>query len=114
MSYPAERLIQKIYRNDINTVSTYLKERHQDNYWVYNLSGIPYDHAPFNGKVSIWQWEDHHSPTLRLLAEACQTIKEFLNQKEENIVVIHCNAGKGRTGTLICCYLLFSGFADTA
>lgn len=27
---------------------------------------------------------------------------------------MHCNAGKGRTGTLIACYLIFSGLANTA
>ena len=25
------------------------------------------------------------------------------------IVVVHCLAGKGRTGTAICCYLIYSG-----
>jgi phosphatidylinositol-3,4,5-trisphosphate 3-phosphatase/dual-specificity protein phosphatase PTEN len=71
MSYPAEKLLQKIYRNDITTVSNYLKEKHQDNYWVYNLSGIGYDTTPFNKKCSIHQWKDHHSPALVLLAELC-------------------------------------------
>jgi len=114
MSYPAENLFQKIYRNDIDTVSQFLKDKHNDKYWVYNLSGIGYDTTPFNRNVSIHQWKDHHSPTLVLLAELCQHMKDFLDKDEENVAVIHCNAGKGRTGTLIACYMLYCGFARTA
>jgi phosphatidylinositol-3,4,5-trisphosphate 3-phosphatase/dual-specificity protein phosphatase PTEN len=33
----------------------------------------------------------------------------YLLADPQNVAVIHCLAGKGRTGTVITCYLLFSG-----
>ena len=71
MSYPAERFVQKIYRNDINTVAQYMNEKHSTKYWIFNLSGIEYDAKPFGGRASVYQWLDHHSPTLLLLLQIC-------------------------------------------
>jgi hypothetical protein len=50
----------------------------------------------------------------RILNDLCLEIFNFLSKDSENVIAIHCNAGKGRTGTLICCYMLFCGFADNA
>jgi len=31
-----------------------------------------------------------------------------------HIVIVNCNAGKGRTGTSIACFLMYSGLAENA
>lgn len=54
-------------------------------------------------------WEDHHSPPVELLFDICWDIHEYLKANHSNVVVVHCMAGKGRTGSLVCCYLMFSG-----
>ena len=37
-----------------------------------------------------------------------------MNENNDNLVVIHCKAGKGRTGLVICCYLIYSQFSIDA
>ena len=118
MSYPASDSIQQIYRNRAATVANFLDKRHDDKYWVINLSEQGYQPAQIqlfkNRYTHFSDWVDHHGPRLFTLVEACQKMYEHLSSHEEAVIVVHCNGGKGRTGTLICCYMLYCGFADSA
>ena len=51
MSFPASKGMQKLYRNDIMDVAKYLKDKHGNNYFIYNMSGKEYDCSPFDGQV---------------------------------------------------------------
>jgi phosphatidylinositol-3,4,5-trisphosphate 3-phosphatase/dual-specificity protein phosphatase PTEN len=53
MAYPGSGL-ETVYRNSIDQVSNFLKERHKGNYLVMNLSGRKYDNNKFENKVKIY------------------------------------------------------------
>lgn len=81
---------------------------------MFNLSCRKYDYKKFKNMVKEYEWQDHHSPAMNVLFEVCQEMYIFLNKKKENIVLVNCNAGKGRTGTSISCFFMYSGLADNA
>ena len=113
MSIPAEGLTS-IYRNPLESVSKLLNERHHDKFKIFNLSGIPYDYAKFGGRVIDRPWPDHYPPPIKLLFEVCKEMHEWLIADNANVVAVNCRAGKGRTGTVLCCYLIYSGRINTA
>lgn len=108
MSFPGSGIIS-LYRNSIYEVSRFLNERHNSNYLIFNLSSFSYDISLFNNQVITYEWIDHQAPKLCILFDICSRIKSYLNENIKNTVVIHCNAGKGRTGTVIICLLIFLG-----
>eukprot|EP00900_Chrysochromulina_parva_P016388 jgi/Chrpa1/24750/Chrysochromulina_OHIO_Genome00025894-RA len=82
---------------------------------VYNLcSERSYEAAKFSNRVRLFPFDDHTPPPLRMILAMCANVKQFLDEDDENVVAIHCKAGKGRTGTMICAYLLFSREFATA
>jgi phosphatidylinositol-3,4,5-trisphosphate 3-phosphatase and dual-specificity protein phosphatase PTEN len=44
----------------------------------------------------------------------CANVIRWLDQNPKNVAVIHCKAGKGRTGTMIASILLHTGQYKTA
>ena len=43
-----------------------------------------------------------------------QNIRDWIKNNDGAVAVIHCKAGKGRTGTIIAAYLMDCGFYDNA
>lgn len=46
------------------------------------------------------------------MLEFSSDICSYLLNNKSNFAAIHCKAGKGRTGSMICAYLIFSGIAN--
>ncbi|KAJ8770666.1 hypothetical protein K2173_021313 [Erythroxylum novogranatense] len=103
------------YRNHMEEVIKFFETKHKGKYKVYNLcSERLYDASLFGGKVANFPFEDHNCPNLELITSFCHSAYSWLKQDIENVVAVHCKAGMGRTGLMICSLLLFLKFFSTA
>uniref|UniRef100_A0A0D9RYJ4 Phosphatidylinositol-3,4,5-trisphosphate 3-phosphatase n=1 Tax=Chlorocebus sabaeus TaxID=60711 RepID=A0A0D9RYJ4_CHLSB len=124
LTYITERIIamsfpssggQSFYRNPIKEVVQFLDKKHPNHYRVYNLcSERAYDPKHFHNRVSRIMIDDHNVPTLWEMVAFSKEVEEWLAQDPENIIVIHCKGGKGRTGTMVCACLIATEIFLTA
>ncbi|ORY86807.1 protein-tyrosine phosphatase-like protein [Protomyces lactucae-debilis] len=135
MSLPSLRWPETLYRNSLKKVRLFLdKEPSGRTDWrVFDLraEGAGYEDADLGGRVRHLGFVDHHPPPFALLPELIDALHEHLDAPdivkpvyatEDNLVadgapeagckangklaVIHCKAGKGRSGLTTCSYLV--------
>ena len=117
MGFPSTNC-ETIYRNSLKDISNYFKIYHNNNVKIYNLCLekeriYPKNYFP-NFKVALFPSLDHNPCPVKLLLEFCLDVMIFLIESLDGIAAIHCKAGKGRTGLMICCYLIFSGLCENS
>jgi len=113
MGFPSTS-IEGIYRNNMEDVKNFFAKRHPDHYKVYNLCDDKKYSKDCFYRQGYYPFQDHEAPPLNLIKPFCEDAKKFLDEDEKNVVAIHCKAGKGRTGTFICCLLLYMEYFETA
>ncbi|XP_049324949.1 putative tyrosine-protein phosphatase TPTE isoform X1 [Astyanax mexicanus] len=114
MSFPSSGK-QALYRNPIKEVARFLDTKHPDHYRVYNLcSEKGYDPLLFHYRVQRVMIDDHNVPSLDDMLNYTASVREWMAADQSNVIAIHCKGGKGRTGTMVCTWLIDSDQFESA
>ncbi|XP_056417960.1 phosphatidylinositol 3,4,5-trisphosphate 3-phosphatase TPTE2-like isoform X2 [Hyla sarda] len=114
MSFPSSGK-QSFYRNPIKEVARFLDSKHKDHYKIYNLcSEKGYDPEFFHYRVERFFIDDHNVPSLADMLKFTASVRTWMAQDLKNVIAIHCKGGKGRTGTMVCTYLVDSDQFESA
>lgn len=109
-SGPGATYPQVAYRNPLKDLVKFLDRKHGDKWciWEFRAEGTGYPDVEVYGRVRHYPWPDHHPPPFALIPLIMGSMRNWLREKsvEGRVVVVHCKAGKGRSGTVSCSYLI--------
>jgi protein-tyrosine phosphatase len=120
-SGPSGTYPQRAYRNPLDQLVKFLDEKHGENWciWEFRAEGTGYPDSEVYGRVRHYPWPDHHPPPFAVVPLAMAGMRKWLREGEgleveekggrggnPRVVVVHCKAGKGRSGIMACSYLI--------
>ncbi|KAL5629584.1 hypothetical protein BROUX41_001190 [Berkeleyomyces rouxiae] len=132
-SGPAQDVFKSSYRNPLPQLLAFLKSRHQNNWaiWEFRAEGTGYPDEAVENRIHHYPWPDHQPPPFRLIPLMMASMRNWLKEdcgkptnaivstghpksslpddcpaENGRVVVIHCKAGKGRSGSVACSYLI--------
>lgn len=99
--------------NNLDVVTALLHHKHPNRFMVWNFSEEAYDYGKFDNQVLEYKFPGHPAPPLGLLFKICTSIENWLDADPNNVACLHCLTGKGRTATIMSCFLTWIGEAGS-
>ena len=124
MGFPSQG-VKAFYRNSLNDVVRYFSLYHQGRVKIYNLCdedfrnndsiSIPIDkdtRTKYRMNVSAlpishFPIREGNPTSMKMLFYFCLDALLFLSEDDRNVIAVHCKAGRGRSGLVLSCYILF-------
>ncbi|RAL17711.1 putative phosphatidylinositol-3,4,5-trisphosphate 3-phosphatase [Aspergillus homomorphus CBS 101889] len=120
-SGPSSNYPQRAYRNPLDALVHFLDSKHGSDWciWEFRAEGTGYPDSEVYGRIHHYPWPDHHPPPFALLPAITGSMRNYIHRlddpesankltsnKPDRVAVVHCKAGKGRSGTVACSYLI--------
>ena len=109
-SGPSGTYPQIAYRNPLKDLVKFLDSKHGKEWaiWEFRAEGTGYPDSEVYNRVHHYPWPDHHPPPFALVPLIMASMRNWLKEKDAKgrVVVVHCKAGKGRSGTMASSYLI--------
>ncbi|KAF1912866.1 hypothetical protein BDU57DRAFT_541578 [Ampelomyces quisqualis] len=107
-SGPSGTYPQRAYRNPLDALVKFLDSKHGDDWaiWEFRAEGTGYPDSEVYNRVYHYPFPDHHPPPFALIPNMMASMRNWLHANKARVVVVHCKAGKGRSGTASCSYLI--------
>ena len=110
-SGPSSTYPQRAYRNPTDALVKFLDYKHGSKWaiWEFRAEGTGYPDSEVYNRIKHFPWPDHHPPPFALIPNMMASMRDWLKgpgSDKGRTVVVHCKAGKGRSGTSACSYLI--------
>ncbi|KAK6461633.1 protein tyrosine phosphatase [Scheffersomyces coipomensis] len=114
-SGPTNNYWKSFYRYPIQDLVHFLDFNHENHWYIWNYRSEDqggYQDSDVYNRVCHLGFPDHQVPTLDIMIRSCESIDKYLSESRENVAILHCKAGKGRSGTLCCAYIMYESMLN--
>lgn len=117
-SGPSSVWPKKAYRNPTDQLVKFLDKKHGEDWSIFEFraEGTGYPDSEVYNRIHHFPWPDHHPPPFAIIPNLMAAMRNWIQRvddpnaevenKKHRVAVVHCKAGKGRSGTTACSYLI--------
>lgn len=111
---PEKAFLKKYYKYTVEDLLEILQKNHDSDWHIWNFRAEKqgYESIDVYNKVSYYPFPDHQPPSFDIIINSVHEISAALFRKKNKVALLHCKAGKGRSGTICCAYLMFRAYAE--